>query len=121
MTAVFADRMPAEDRVAELMPSELPGRRHDPAHPQRRADLLEMAGAVESRADHFLQRDDVGIDGREDVGDALGSRPAVEAPGAMDVVRRHAQVDPRPGHARYGTCRSEPNTKSFARAAGRRS
>ncbi len=42
---------------------------------------LERAGA-----DDFLQRDDVGVDRRQHRGDALGARPAVESPAAVDVV-----------------------------------
>ena len=85
------DRQPAQHRVAELMAAELPRRRHHPAHAERRADLLGVPAAVRTRADDFLQRDDVGVDRAEHGGDALGPRAPVEAAAAMHVVGRDAQ------------------------------
>ena len=56
------DREAAEHGVAELMAAQLPRRRHHPAHAERGADLLGVAAALRSGADHLLQRDDVGVD-----------------------------------------------------------
>ena len=93
---VLRDRKAAEHGVAELVAAQLPRRRHHPAHAERRADLLGVAAAVRAGADHFLQRDDVGVDRAQHRGDALGPRPAVEAAAAMDVVGGDAQRRARP-------------------------
>ena len=93
---VLRDRQPAQDGVAELVAAQLPRRRHHPAHAEQRAELLGVAAVVRSRADHFLQRDDVGVDRAEDGGDPLGAGAAVEAAAAMDVVGRDAQRRARP-------------------------
>ena len=37
---VMADRVAAEDDVAEERPAQMPGRRHHPSHPQQRTELL---------------------------------------------------------------------------------
>jgi hypothetical protein len=54
-----------------------------------------MAAAVRPRADHFLECDDVGVDGAEHRGDPIGTSPAVEAAAAMNVVGGDAQRRPR--------------------------
>ena len=46
---------------------------------------------LRSGADHFLQRDDVGVDRAQHGGDPLGTRASVEAAAAMHVVGRDAQ------------------------------
>ena len=61
---VMLDREAAEHDVAEERVAEVPRRRHHPAHAQRRADLGRLAGLERAGADHFLQRDDVGVDRR---------------------------------------------------------
>ena len=96
MFDVLGDRQPAQDRVAELMAAQLAGRRHHPSHPELRAELFGMAPVVRSRADDFLQRDDVGVDGAKDRGGPLRARAAVEAAAAMNVVGRDAQRRARP-------------------------
>ena len=73
------------------MAAQLAGRRHHPSHPEQRAELFGMAAVVRSRADDFLQRDDVGVDGAEHRGDPLRAGAAVEAAAAMNVVGRDAQ------------------------------
>ena len=83
---MLRDGKPAEDRVAELMAAQQPRRRHDPAHAERGANLLGVPAAVRPRADDFLQRDDVGVDGAQDADDAFGPRAAVETAAAVDVV-----------------------------------
>ena len=90
-SSVMGDREAAQDDVAELVAAQLARRRHDPAHAERGADLLGVAAAARPGADHFLQRDDVGVDGAEHGGDALGTRAPVEAAAAMDVVGGDAQ------------------------------
>ena len=67
-------------------------RRHHPTHPQRRAEFRGLTGLERARANHFLQRDDVGVDGREHTGDAFEPRPAVEAAAAMNIVGGHAHL-----------------------------
>ena len=135
MLRVIADREPAEHGVAELVPPQLPRRRHHPAHAEGRAEPLGVAGAGQPGPDHFLQRDDVRVDRGEHRGDALGAHAPVEAAAAVDVVGRDAQVDViarrrrhpgiivcrsnEKGGARWASC--EPSTKSRARAVSRRS
>ena len=70
----------------------MPRRRHHPAHAQRRAQLRRLARLERAGADHFLQRDDVGVDGREHAGDAFEARAAVEAAAAMNVVGGDAHL-----------------------------
>ena len=69
----------------------MPRRRHHPSHAERGADLLDVAAAVRSGADHLLQRDDVGADVAEHAGDALGFGAAIHAAAAMNVVGDDAQ------------------------------
>ena len=88
---VVRDREAAEHDVAELVAAQLARRRHHPAHAERGADLLGVAAAVRPGADHFLQRDDVGVDRAQHRGDPLRARAAVQAAAAMDVVGGDAQ------------------------------
>ena len=57
--------------VAELMAAQVAHRRHHPAHAERRADFLGVSRIVGPGANHFLQRDDVGLEAGEDVDGAL--------------------------------------------------
>ena len=93
--AVVHDRKAAEDDVAEEMTAQVPYRRHDPAHAERRADFLGLAGAGRARANHLLQRDDVGVDVAEHFGDAQRRRAPIHAAAAMDVVGRDSELDVR--------------------------
>src|SRR5687768_14192416 len=65
-------------------------RRHYPAHAQRGPELRGLAGFERARADYFLHRNDVGVDGGEDARDSFEPRAPVEAAATMDVVGRHA-------------------------------
>ncbi len=95
---MLRDGQPAEHRVAEQMAAQVPRRRHHPAHAQQRAELFDLAVAAWSGADHFLQRDDVGVDRAQHGGDAFRAGAAVEAAAAMDVVGGDAQRRARVGH-----------------------
>ena len=88
---VMRDRVAAEHGIPELMPTELACRRHDPSHAESGADLLGVADATRPCADHFLQRDDVGLDRVEHRRDAMGPRPAVESAASVNVVRDDAE------------------------------
>ena len=88
---VMRDRQPAEHGIAELVPAQVARRRHHPAHAERRADFLGVAAGRRSGADHFLQRDDVGVDRAQHRRDAIRARAAVEAAAAMNVVGRDAK------------------------------
>jgi hypothetical protein len=55
-----------------------------------------MAAVVRAGADHFLQRDDIGVDGAEDRGGSFRTGAAVEAAAAMNVVCGDAQRRARP-------------------------
>src|SRR6478609_11231164 len=57
---VVHDGEAAEHDVAVGVAAEDPRGRHDPAHAERRADLLRLALVPRAGADHLLQRDDVG-------------------------------------------------------------
>ena len=98
---MLRDRMAAEHGIPEMVTAQLPRRRHHPAHAEHRAEFFGVAAAVRPGADHFLQRDDVGIDRAEHGGDAFGSCSAVEPAAAMDVVRRDAQRRSRLTHCSY--------------------
>ena len=91
------DREAAEDDVAEEMLAQMPDRRHHPAHADRGADLLGLSGAGRAGADHFLQRDDVGVQLADHLGHARRHRPAIHPAAAMDVVGRDPHVDVSPG------------------------
>src|SRR5581483_449790 len=92
--------MPAEHDVAELMAAQLARTGHHPAHSEAGADDLAVAHAGRARADDFLQRHDVRLDGREDVDDALGPRASIESAAAMHVVGDDADVDSHRGSIR---------------------
>ena len=98
------DREPAQDDVAEEMAPEMPHRSHHPAHAERRADFLGLAGAIRAGADHLLQRDDVGVQFANHFGDARRHRPAVHAAAAMDVVGRDPDVDVALGAPGFAHC-----------------
>ena len=68
-------------------------RRHHPAHAERGADLLGLAGAAGAGADHLLQRDDVGVDRAQDLDDARRHGAAIHAAAAVDVVGGDPHVD----------------------------
>ena len=89
---VMPHRKMAEDDVAEERVAEMTGRRHHPAHAQCGADLGGLARLERARADHLLQRDDVGVDRRQHRGDSLRTGTSVEAAAAMDVVGHHPQL-----------------------------
>ena len=95
---MIGNRKPRQDDVAVLMIPVLTRRRHHPSHSQRRADRFRLAGAGVPRAQHFLQRDDVGLDVAEHTDDAVRTRPSIKPARAMDVVGRDSELDPRPRH-----------------------
>ena len=78
--------MAAEDDVAELVLAQRAHAVHHPAHAEPGADLLGLPGAGRSRADHFLQRDHVGVDVAQHLDDARRLDAAVHAAAAVDVV-----------------------------------
>ena len=88
----MADRYPRQNDVAEEMAAQLARVPHDPSHAERCADELCVARAGPARADDFLERNDVGADGGEDLRDPVGPCPAVHAAAAMDVVGGVPQV-----------------------------
>ena len=73
------------------MAAQLPHGRHHPSHPERRADLFDVAAAARAGADDFLKGNDVRADLAKDRGDAFRPGPAVHPPAAMDVVRHDAE------------------------------
>ena len=87
------DGKAAEDDVAEQVPAQVPHRGHHPAHAERRADLFGLSGAGRTGADHFLQRDDVGVDLAQDFGDPLRRGAAIHAAAAVNVVGGDSEVD----------------------------
>jgi hypothetical protein len=88
---MLPDRQPAENDVAKQMSAQVARGRHDPAHAERRAQLLGVTRPRRPGADDFLQGDDVRIDVLEDAGDAVRPRPTVEAAAAVDVVGGNAK------------------------------
>ena len=91
---VVDDRMPAEDDVAEQVPSQVPYRRHDPAHAQQSPEFFGVPGRVWPGPDDFLQGDQIGIDRSNHVGDSSGQGAAIQATAPMDVVRGDAKRAP---------------------------
>ena len=59
---VMADRKLAQHDIAEQRGAQVARRRHHPAHAERGAKLRRLAGLERAGANHFLQRDDVGVD-----------------------------------------------------------
>ncbi len=84
-------REAAEHDVAELVVAQRARRRHHPAHAQRRAKLLGVAGMAGAGTNHFLQRDHVSADRLQHLRDALGPRAAVEPAAPVNVVRGDAE------------------------------
>ena len=62
--------------------------------PELRADFLGVSRGARPGADHLLQRDDVGVDAANDVGDARGIGAPVEPAAAVDVVGGDTQGAP---------------------------
>jgi hypothetical protein len=89
---VMAHRKPAEHHVPEKRRAQVACRRHDPAHAERGAQFGRLSGLERTGANHFLERDDVGIDHREHAGDALETGAAVETAAAMNVVGGDADL-----------------------------
>ena len=83
---VLPDRVVRQHHVAELMAAQMPHRRHHPAHAERRADFLGVSRIVRPGANHFLQRDDVGLEAGEHVDGALRHGAPIHAAAAMNVV-----------------------------------
>ncbi len=79
----------AEHDVAVGVAAEHPRGGHDPAHAERRADLLRLALVPRAGADHLLQRDDVGADPLQHLRDPIRPRAAVEPATPVDVVGGH--------------------------------
>lgn len=114
---VVVDGVSAEHDVAELVPPQLPGRSHDPAHAELGAQLLGVTGSRTPGPDDLLEGNQVWIDRREHFCYSFGSLPAVQADGPVDVVGDDAQVDrpPRgvhvhmivPGECQMGRLRTE--------------
>jgi hypothetical protein len=88
---VVGDGKTAQHGVAELVTAQVPGRRHHPSHAERRAKLLGVTAAARPGPDHFLKRDDIGIDRAQDGCDTIGTGAAVEAAASMNVVGRNPQ------------------------------
>lgn len=88
---VMEDRQSAQHDVAELVFAQSASRCHDPTHPQRRADLFDVATAARPWTDHFLQRDDVGVDGAQDRSDPIWAGPAIHPTTTVNVVGDHPQ------------------------------
>ena len=61
----------AQDDIAVCAQAQEPRGRHHPAHAKRGAELLRVAVVAWSGADHFLQRDHVGVDALQNLGDPL--------------------------------------------------
>ena len=91
MPGVLRDGEAAQNGVPELMAAQLAGRRHDPAHTERGADLLDVARAPRAGADDLLQGHDVGVDRAQNGGNPIRARSPIHAAAAMDVVRDHAE------------------------------
>ena len=84
------------------MAAQLARRRHDPAHAERGADLFGVAAAVRAGADHFLQRDDVGVDrAAARAAIALGPRAADRGRGSGECCRWRSRSDVGPTGAHY--------------------
>jgi hypothetical protein len=74
------------------MPSEMAGRSHHPSHAERRTDFFRMSRVVRAGPNHFLQRDDVGVQRRQDLDRAVRQNPPVHPTAAMNVVGDDAEA-----------------------------
>jgi hypothetical protein len=90
---MLSDGQAAQDDVAEEMPPQTSRWCHDPAHTKRGTELLGMSWTVGVGSDHFLERDDVGIDVREHGGRSRWFDTPVEAPTTVDIVGRDAHIN----------------------------
>ena len=112
---VMADRVAAEDDVAEQRAAQMPGRRHHPPHPQQRTELLGVALRARPGANDFLQRDDVGLDCADHLRNPRRIGAPVEPAAAMDVVGGDAQRAPvGVGHECYDAIDGWTNVTQLA-------
>jgi hypothetical protein len=76
---VRPDGETAQHHVAEQAPSQVPRRRHHPAHAKQRTELFGVATRIRAGADHLLQSHDIGVHRPDHVGNPLAlvrpSRP----------------------------------------------
>ena len=75
------------------LPNWCPRHSRADAITQARADLLDVTAAAQPRADHFLQRDDIGADVAQHGGDSLGPRAPIHPDRPMDVVGDDRRVE----------------------------
>ena len=83
---VLPHRQPGEHHVPEQGAAQVTGRRHHPAHAQRRAEFRRLARPALAGADHLLQRHDVGVESGDDRRDTLRRGAGVHAAAAVHVV-----------------------------------
>src|SRR5204863_9578713 len=81
----------AEDDVAELVAAQFMGGRHYPPHAECRPDLFDVAAAGWTRADHFLERNDIRTNLAKHARNPLGPRAPIHSATAMDIVSDDAQ------------------------------
>ncbi len=100
------DRVATEDDVAELVLPQSSRRRHHPSHAKAGADFFRLPRSRRSGTDHFLERDDVGIDLTEDLDDSRAAHAAVHTAAAMNIVGcdPHFGGAPRARRGRLAHC-----------------
>src|SRR5690242_10346378 len=89
---VVPNRQPAQDDIAEQGSAKMARRRHDPSHTERRAKFSGLSWLERACADHFLKRDDVGVNGGENRRNSFDAGPAIEAASAVNVVSGDAYL-----------------------------
>ena len=91
---VMEDRKPAEDDVAEQAAAQCRAGAMTQPMPSSAPSSSACPAKLRAGADDLLQRDDVGLDAADDVGDAVGTGAAVESAAAVDVVGGDPQGSP---------------------------
>jgi hypothetical protein len=71
------------------MTTQVPRRRHDPAHAERRAELFGVPAIPRSSPHHFLQGDHIRVNRAQHRRDTIGTGPAIEAAASVNVVGRY--------------------------------
>lgn len=83
---MMLDREVREHDIAKERIAQMPRRRHHPPEAERRADFGRVARLQRACANHFLQRDDVGVDRGEHRSNPLWPGAAIKTTAAVDVI-----------------------------------
>jgi hypothetical protein len=86
------DGQPAQHHIAVSLAPEQSHRVHHPAHAEQSAERRGLAVFLGPATDHLLQSDHIGVEARQDLGDAVHAGAAIHAAALVDVVGGQAEM-----------------------------